>query len=275
VAARADDDAPMNGMMRAFVVELRAWREAAGLTQEQLADLMGFSTSVIGKLETCRTRPSKQHAEKLDQVLRTPGTFVRLREAFFATSAIPDWFREWPDIEADAVTLRWFEALIVPGLLQTQAYARALLRTRPDSTDEEIEAMVAARMDRQAVLAREKPPTLWIVLDEGVLHRPVGGSVIMGEQLTHLAGMARRPNVIVQIVPASVGAYEGLRGPLVLASFASGTDVALQDAALFGQLIESDAGIAAVRAAWDTIKSEALPRSASIELIEKAAERWT
>jgi Domain of unknown function (DUF5753) len=200
---------------------------------------------------------------------------VRLREAFFATSAIPDWFREWPDIEADAVTLRWFEPLIVPGLLQTQAYARALLRTRPDSTDEEIEAMVAARMDRQAVLAREKPPTLWIVLDEGVLHRPVGGPMIMGEQLAHLAGMTRRPNVIVQIVPASAGAYEGLRGPLVLASFASGTDVALQDAALFGQLIESDAGIAAVRAAWDTIKSEALPRSASIELIEKAAERWT
>lgn len=82
MAARADDDAPMNGMMRAIAVELRAWREAAGLTQEQLADLMGFSTSVIGKLETCRTRPSKQHAEKLDQVLRTPGpsTFVRLRE---------------------------------------------------------------------------------------------------------------------------------------------------------------------------------------------------
>jgi hypothetical protein len=130
-------------------------------------------------------------------------------------------------------------------------------------------------MDRQAVLARDKPPTLWIVLDEGVLYRPVGGSMIMHEQLTHLAGMARRPNVLAQIVPASVGAYEGLRGPLVLASFTSGTDVALQDAALFGQLIESDAGIAAVRAAWDTIKSEALPRSASIELTEKAAERWT
>jgi uncharacterized protein DUF5753 len=108
-----------------------------------------------------------------------------------------------------------------------------------------------------------------------VLYRPVGGSMIMHEQLTHLAEMARRPNVLAQIVPASVGAYEGLRGPLVLASFTSGTDVALQDAALFGQLIESDAGIAAVRAAWDTIKSEALPRSASIELTEKAAERWT
>ena len=82
--------------------------------------------------------------------------------------------------------------------------------------------MVAARMDRQAVLARDKPPTLWIVLDEGVLYRPVGGSMIMNEQLTHLAEMARRPNVMVQIVPSSVGAYEGIRWPLVLASFTRG-----------------------------------------------------
>jgi hypothetical protein len=165
--------------------------------------------------------------------------------------------------------------LIVPGLLQTEAYARTLLRTRVGVTEDEFEAMLAARLERQVILARPKPPTLWVLLDEGVLHRPVGDAQVMHEQVSYLAAAARRPNIVVQVVPRSVGAYEGLRGPLVLASFAGGPDVALQDAAVYGSVVESGAGVAAARAAWEATKSEALSRSASIDLIEKVAEQWT
>ena len=269
-----EDDVPMAGL-RAFAAELKAQREARGWTQAETADRMGYSQSVVGKLEGCTIRPSQMHAQKADEAFGLPQTFQRLRESLLMQRAYPDWFREWPGKEAEAVELRWFEPLIVPGLLQTEAYTRALLRTRMGVTEDDFEAMVTARMERQAILAREKPPILWVLLDEGVLHRPVGDAEVMHEQATHLTAMAERPNIVIQAVPRSVGAYEGLRGPFVLASFANGPDVVLQDAVAFGSLVESDVGVAAVRAAWEAIKSEALSRSASAELIEKVAEQWT
>jgi hypothetical protein len=97
----------------------------------------------------------------------------------------------------------------------------------------------------------------------------------MYEQVSHLAAMAQRPNIVIQAIPRSVGAYEGLRGPFVLASFEVGPDVVLQDAAVYGSLVESEAGVAAARAAWEAIKSEALSRSASLDLMQKVAEQWT
>ncbi len=269
-----EDDAPRIGV-RAFAAELRAQREARGWTQAETADRMGYSQSVVGKLEACTVRPSEMHAQKADEAFGLPSTFQRLRESLLVMPAYPDWFREWPGKEAEATQLRSFELLIVPGLLQTEAYARALLRTRMGVTEDEFEAMVAARLERQVILDRDKPPTLWVLLDEGVLHRPVGDAQVMYEQANHLAAAAARPNIVVQVIPRSVGAYEGLRGPFVLASFASGPDIVLQDAAVYGSVVESDAGVAAARAAWEAIKSEALSRSASIDLIEKVAEQWT
>jgi transcriptional regulator with XRE-family HTH domain len=269
-----EDDVPTIGV-RAFAAELKAQREARGWTQAETADRMGYSQSVVGKLEGCTVRPSEMHAQKADEAFGLPSTFQRLRESLLVMPAYPDWFRGWPGKEAEATELRWYEPLIVPGLLQTEAYARTLLRTRVGVTEDEFEAMLAARLERQVILARPKPPTLWVLLDEGVLHRPVGDAQVMHEQVSYLAAAARRPNIVVQVVPRSVGAYEGLRGPLVLASFAGGPDVALQDAAVYGSVVESGAGVAAARAAWEATKSEALSRSASIDLIEKVAEQWT
>ena len=269
-----EDDVPTIGV-RAFAAELKAQREARGWTQAETADRMGYSQSVVGKLEGCTVRPSEMHAQKADEAFGLPSTFQRLRESLLVMPAYPDWFREWPGKEAEAIALRSFEPLIVPGLLQTEAYARALLRTRMGITEDEFEAMVTARLERQAILAREKPPMLWVLLDEGVLHRPIGDAQVMHEQVSHLAAMAQQPNIVIQAVPRSVGAYEGLRGPFVLASFAGGPDVVLQDAAVYGSVVESEAGVAAARGAWEAIKSEALSRGASLDLIEKVAEQWT
>jgi transcriptional regulator with XRE-family HTH domain len=115
-------DGPANGL-EAFAQELKAQREAAGLTQEQLAKLMGYSGSVIAKLETCRTIPSPQHADRADEALRTPGTFARLRKTTI-NGAYEAWFRAFIDIESRATVLRWWEPLVVPGLLQTETYRR-------------------------------------------------------------------------------------------------------------------------------------------------------
>lgn len=181
----------------------------------------------------------------------------------------------WTEFEARAVALRWYESLVVPGLLQTPEYARAVLRTRAGASDEQIEEMVAGRLERRAILDREFPPTLWVVLDEGVIRRPVGGPLVMAEQLGHLASMARRPNIVVQVIPVAAGAHEGLRGPFMIADFDDAPSVAWQDAAVFGQLVEDANGIASLMAMWDTLKSEALPRSASLALMEEAAKTWS
>jgi hypothetical protein len=150
-----------------------------------------------------------------------------------------------------------------------------VIRTRPGDTDEHIDEMVATRVERQVILTRDKPPMLWVVIDEGVLHRPIGSAEIMHDQLLHLSEMARRSNVVLQVVSAATGAYEGLRGPFILASFAGAApDVVYQDGAMFWQFIEDEADIAVVAATWDAIKSGALPRGASLELVKSTTEEW-
>jgi transcriptional regulator with XRE-family HTH domain len=260
---------------------LRYYRSKAGMSQEQLGTLAYCSGDTVGKVEMGQRTPSYELAAACDAIpeLNTGGALTELRRQLsdiLKLRAFPGWFQEWSRKESEAASLRWFEPLIFPGLLQTERYARALLRTRVGDTDEQIDEMVTARMERQVILTREKPPTLWTVLDEGVLRRLVGSAEIMHDQLLHLAEMARRPNVVIQVVPATAGAYGGLRGPFILASFDNGTpDVAYQDAAVFGQFLEDSTDISAVAVAWDSIKAEALPRGASLQLIEEIAGTWT
>jgi transcriptional regulator with XRE-family HTH domain len=275
MTARADghvtgDDGQANGLP--FAEELRAQREAAGLTQDQLADRMGYSASVIAKLETCRTRPSEQHAQQADEVFGTPGSFQRLRKALLAARTYPDWFRDWPGREAGARLIRWFELLVIPGLLQTGDYARALLANRLGDGQEDVDEIVAARMERQAILSRERPPELWVVLDEAALRRPVGGSKVMHDQMLHVAEMAAQPHICLQVLPATVGVHEGLDGAgFVVADY----DIAYVETAARGQIVDAAEDVAALVSRWDRLRAEALPRSASLRLIKEVAEQWT
>jgi hypothetical protein len=135
--------------------------------------------------------------------------------------------------------------------------------------------MVAARLERQAVLARDKPPMLWVILDEGVLRRPVGGRWVMKDQLRRLAEAARRPSVVLQVIPLAAGAHQGMSGNFMIAEFGQGPPLAYQDTAARGQIIEDQDDIGAIGVMWDTLKSEALPRGTSLELLEEVAKSWT
>ena len=134
--------------------------------------------------------------------------------------------------------------------------------------------MVAARMERQAILARDKPPMLWVILDEGVLRRPVGGTWVMKDQLRRLADRARRAAVVLQVIPLSAGAHQGISGDFVLAEFDGAAPVVYQDTAARGQIIEDAAETEGVSLLWDTLLAEALPRSASLALVEEEEEEW-
>ncbi|MDG4793940.1 helix-turn-helix transcriptional regulator [Micromonospora sp. WMMD1082] len=264
-------DIPTLGFLRD---QLRRARQLHGLTQEELSKLINYSASSVSAMETGQNQLSADYLARFDKVLETGGLFIGML-GLIRLHAEPDWFRPWGEIEREAVALRWYDPAVIPGLLQTEAYARAMLRAGPFLTDDEIEKRVLARLARQEVLARDEPPQLVVVLDEQALRRQVGDRATMREQLEHLRSMADRPNVQVRIVPAETPWYIGLNGPFVLARLADGTEVAHLDNQLRGHTVDSPNDLAALGRQWETVAGEALPRRQSARLIEEVAKSWT
>lgn len=187
----------------------------------------------------------------------------------------PPWLREWVDWERDAVSIRWFEHTWVPGLLQTEAYARATL-TGEALTAAEIDELVASRLERQAILRRDRPPLVVAVIFEGVLHQSAyGDRELMREQLEHLVHCAALPGVQIHVVPRDIGMYPGLGGGFILAELPTGEHVAHVDSQASAQLLNEAAAVATLSRRWERIRGEALSRTQSLDLIMEAAGSWT
>jgi transcriptional regulator with XRE-family HTH domain len=267
--------------LRVFGAMLAYYRTHAGMTPEQLGARVFLSGSQIRKVEAGTRTPTEELAKACEGIheLGCNGALTELYEILgekLRRRAYPGWFAEWPDKEAQARRLRSFELVVVPGLLQTAGYARAVLSTRVGATEDEIEEAVAARLARQQILERDQPPELWAILDEGMLRRPVGASDVMRDQLIHLAAMARRPHIVVQVIPLEAGAHQGLNGgAFVIADFDGAATIAYQDTAVSGQIIEDASEADALAHTWDTLRLEALPRAASLSFIEETARQWT
>ncbi|MCX3062319.1 helix-turn-helix domain-containing protein [Streptomyces beihaiensis] len=204
-----------------FGSELRFWRETEGLSQPQLGEKLFCTASLIGQIETAHKVPTRDFAERLDAAFGTSGSFGRL-VGLVLRSQLPSWFQEIAGLEAKATYISVYEAQVVYGLLQTEAYARAVLGvTQQDKVDER----VAARLDRQRVLDRSNPPALWIVLSEAALRNQVGGREVMWNQLAHLLSFRNRDDVNIQVVPFTVGAHHGLPGTFTLMRFEDDPDI--------------------------------------------------
>lgn len=260
-------------MMELFAGELRRLRQDAGLSQEALGEQVSYSASLVAAVEQCRRPPRLEFAERCDDALRSAGLLVRIRDAISRESLMP-WFREWVSIEQEASALRSFQPLVVPGLLQTEAYARALHDSGSPLNSEEIEQLVSSRLARQEILHRSQPPQFVAVLDHTVLKRPVGGAQVTREQLLHLAEMGRRPQIHLHIVPETVGGYAGLRGAFVLATPVQGDDVAYLDNQLTGTVVERPADVLHLRQMWESVRAEAMPKGQTLAVISEAAEAW-
>jgi hypothetical protein len=151
-----------------------------------------------------------------------------------------------------------------------------VLATRPRTTSDELETLVAARLSRQVILDRKDPPLLWVLLDEGVLHRPVGTPTVMCAQLLRLAELCDEPYVTLQVIPFSAGGHIGLLGAFVIAEMGDLPGIVYLETAADGQTVEDAATVSQVALRFDSLRSEALPRSASKDLIVKVAEdKWT
>jgi transcriptional regulator with XRE-family HTH domain len=260
-----------------FGAELRRARVAAGLTQEQLGQRLGYSAALVGKVETGERSASRDFVKGADQALPdADGLFARIYTLIQRwEGGYPSWFAEWVEAERRATALCWWEPLVVPGLVQTGEYARAILAAGPDAMDDELDQMVAARLERQAVLERPRPPSLLVVLDEAVLHRLIGSPKIMQDQLQHLAGLSGRPRVTIQVVPARAGAHAGLLGGFAIASV-EGAGIVYLETSAEGQVTEKSSAVAQVTRRFDALRAVALPRDDSQDLILKVAdERWS
>jgi transcriptional regulator with XRE-family HTH domain len=256
--------------------ELRRARLAAGYSsQEALAATLGFDRSVIAKAETGERPPTAEVLEAWCQACTLdPELFARLAQvARSADGPVPSWFEDWLEAEREALTLRMWQPIIVPGLLQTAEYARALfLAGQTDTSDEAIGGLVSARLERQAILHRASPPDVLVVLDESVLHRLVGSPAIMHDQLIQVAELSRLPYLSVQVVPASTGANAGLGGGISLASGDGSTPDVLYMDAVEGQTTEKRSLVRQAAVVFDRVRGDALSRGQSRDLITRLAE---
>lgn len=275
------ESAPEGTPRQVFGAMLRFYRSRAGLTQDQLAALAHVSGKLVSAYENGWRVPTRPTTADIDAVpeLGSDGALIALWDQFehgMSYQAYPDWFQDWPEREAAAITLRGFESTVVPGLLQTEMYAHAIFGTKIGATDHEIDEQVAARLKRQEILTREQPPTLWVILDEAVLHRPVGGRQVMLEQIGRLVEAAQRPNIVIEVIPVNVGAHEGLHGGgFAIADFKSEPSIAYQETAIHGQVVQDSELVSTLITKWTTLGTDALPRRASLQVLEEVAKSWT
>jgi transcriptional regulator with XRE-family HTH domain len=257
-----------------FAAELRAARAKAGLSRDALAALINYSGSLVCLVENTTRVPTLAFAQRLDEALGTPGTFERM-QAHLRAAPFPAWFRDWVETEREATALRTWQPTLVDGFLQTEEYARALLSARMGAGDDEVEQMVAGRMGRQAFLHQDRPPLLWVVLDEAVLRRPIGGRPVMAKQIDHLVEMAQRPNIMIQVISHEAGAHEGVNGAFVIADCKNAPSAVYLETALTGLVVDKPEDVAAVTLIYETHRGEALPRARSLEMLKEVAKSWT
>ncbi|MFJ1719866.1 helix-turn-helix domain-containing protein [Streptomyces sp. NPDC088244] len=248
--------------------ELRRQREAACLKQGQLGDIIFCTGSLIGQIETTKKVPTRDFSERVDAALCTGGMFSRLI-GLVLRSQLPAWFQPYADMEAKAAFISTYQSQVVYGLLQTEEYARAVLATgMPD----DLENLVAARMERQRILEREHPPLIWVILDEAVLHRPIGGRDVMRRQLLHLLEFADHRWMRIQVLPFAAGEHTSLDGSFTTMRFESDPDIVYTEDIVSGHMTASPDTVREAALRYAHLQATALPVEESAALITRVME---
>jgi transcriptional regulator with XRE-family HTH domain len=256
--------------VRVFGDVLRALREKAGLSQRELAERVYCSASLISAVEN-GTKPAKLDlVKRLDDALNAGGAIMKVWP-ITTTGNYPSWFALVAELEKDARKIHDWELRIIPGLIQTPDYARALMRAgRPLDSDEKIEADVNARIERQEIFSRENPPVAWFVLDESILHRPIGGSRIMRYQLIKLEKITEQVNVVIQVMPFAATDHPGIEGPLRILEFQDSPPVWYTEGWYSGRMAETKDEVSSAMTCFDIIRASALPPGESMRMIAEA-----
>ncbi|MER8086064.1 helix-turn-helix transcriptional regulator [Streptomyces sp. NPDC094048] len=248
--------------------ELRRQREAHNLKQGQLGDIIFCTGSLIGQIETTKKIPTRDFSERVDAALGTGGVFSRL-VGLVLRSQLPTWFQPYADMEARAAYISTYQAQLVYGLLQTEGYARAVLATgMPDDVD----GLLAARMERQRILERERPPLAWAILDEAVLHRPIGGREVMRKQLARLLDYADHRWMRIQVLPFEAGEHASLDGAFTTMRFDDDPDIVYTEDIVSGHMTANPETIRDAARRYAHLQAAALSVEASAALIARVME---
>jgi transcriptional regulator with XRE-family HTH domain len=241
-----------------FAAVLASYRKQAGLTQAEAAARFQMSKSLYQKIESCDRKPQRELAMACDVVFGTPGVFLTIYQDMI-TEPYPAWFGPRVTYEDKAVAITVWEQRGIPGLLQTEDYARAVIRScRPYDPPAALEHSVRSRLERQDILSRENPPNLWVIIAEGVLRQFVGDRDIMAGQLDHLVTMAESPGAVIQVLPFSASDAPGADGPATMFEFTDEQPVAYLEGWGSGRVVEEPREVAGIATALSMIKGCAL-----------------
>lgn len=271
---------------RRLASELRRLREAAELTIDEVGEKLECSASKVSRIETGHVGVTPRDARDMLELYGITGDEREALVQLAREARKPGWWHAYKEVftgtfvglEADASSLRAFQALLVPGLLQTETYARAVIRAmRPDSDESEIQRRVAARTARQQLLSDPNPPEYWAVIDEAVLHRMVGGPEVMAKQAQRLLELGQLPHVTIQVVPFTAGAHPGMEGPFLILGFPeqADPDVVYVDSTSGGFFLELPPDVRRYSLMFDHLRAAALKPDDSLALIAQAAERYS
>lgn len=264
-------------------MQLRRLREAAGVTIDQVAEQLECSASKISRIETGQTGVTPRDVRDMAAVYGVPPEEAELLLRFAREARQKGWWQlygtvltgAYVGLEAAADGIRAYEALVVPGLLQTEGYARAMIRTgRPDIDTEEAEKRVRVRMNRQSLLTQDDPLDLWIVLDEAVLHRPVGGRAVTREQFDHLVRVADLPNVTLQVLPFATGPHAGMDGTFTILLYeeSAGQNLVFVSNAAGGLFLEKEEELQRYSFVFDHLRATALDPEDTVTMIAGLAK---
>ncbi|MFD8058972.1 Scr1 family TA system antitoxin-like transcriptional regulator [Streptomyces cyaneofuscatus] len=265
---------PASSPQAAFGARIRRFREERGWTQDALAPRIGYSSQHISAVETVRKPPSLRFSRKSDHAFGTTGTADSFEREYMElrNGSLLEGFPEYVGYEGRAVEIRLFDVGLIPGLLQTPDYARAVAYghvERGSITYEQADERVAFLEQRQAALVRSQPPMMFVVMDESCLHQAVGGAEVMNAQLRRLEEMSARPNWIIQVAPFSLGARRAFYLPVNLLTMADRSIVAYAESQSQGYVERETSLVAPMFTAYHQLQGEALSKAASAAKISK------
>ncbi|MBM9509036.1 helix-turn-helix domain-containing protein [Actinacidiphila acididurans] len=248
---------------------LRRLREQAGLSLRGLADKLGYPHTYISRVERGEQLPSEALAQAFDVYFTADGLFVELL-GMARDSLIADYSREFVAKEADAIRIQVFATSVIPGLLQTEGFARESFTVGlPIESLNELDDRVATRLKRQGRLFNPEPPMYWAVIDEAALKRPTADKQVMREQLEHLLAMAEKPHVTIQVLPFEAALHPMMGGSLTLLTLKNGTTIALVESFDTGEAVDSPKRVTGLIQRFDVVRSKALPEHKSLDLIRR------
>ncbi|MCM9080121.1 helix-turn-helix transcriptional regulator [Streptomyces spororaveus] len=263
-----DGEVEPDDNLRSFGETVKASRKRVGLTQEQLAPLIGYSVQYVGSVEQGRRHPSKKFITKTESVLDTFGVIDIAARQLSRRRGLASWFRRWAELEEGAVILNTYECRSVPGLLQPESYARALIANVPPlATPEEADARVAARMERQKLLYRTPYILFSFIIEQALIERQTGGPEVTRELIDRLLECGRLPNVDIQIMPTASPEHAGTDGPFRLLETDEHEWLGYTEGQQSGQVISDPKDISLLHQRYAKLRIQALNPADSAGLL--------